>query len=653
MVAGAEATGAPVRAPVLDRSAWFTPPPGAPGEPARGRQGSPLRDGHPAVRVAIIGLGAWGLAVLERLMSTAERQGARCGRLEIHVVEPNPPGFGVYSTDLPDYVIMNTPCGQISMHPGLEQGPSRPYQLSLLEWARAEGYNWHGDLCLTVPGGRELTEHDFVPRALVGRYLQWYFEGLVAAAPPSVMVRHHRTQALDVVREARGERVLLACGESLDVDDVILTVGHARNQAEGDRVPQVPYDEVFAPGFDVAPGAQVVVAGMGLAATDVVMALTRGRGGRFVPEGNGLRYLPSGREPSLRLYSRSGLPQCAKAVGMRDITTTYRPGIWTEERVSALKAAAASGRRRGLNWDRDLYPLLAGEMTLQYYVQASLNLDGPEASRETREQLLRAWSAGSMPEEVARLSTRLGHFDPADHLYPNCEAALRDTRAYHQFVRQLMVTDLGEALRPGGSSPVKMAYEVLRFVRDGIRGAVDFGGLDVDSHLQFFGEVRGRINRLVQGPPAQRLQQLLALVDAGILRYPYGPHPIACSRSDGRIQLESTQLKFTQRDVADMVIAGYITDPDISCTGSRLLANLRDGGRVKPMQIDGRSVGSVQLTPDGHPIARDGTVQERLWLFGAVTEGARYFTNVIPSPGSRVGPFREAARLAETILQPR
>jgi hypothetical protein len=605
------------------------------------------------VRVAIVGLGAWGLAVLERLMSTAEHLGARYGKLEIHVVEPNPPGFGVYSAHLPDYVIMNTPCGQISMHPGLDQGPRRPHQLSLLEWASAEGYNWHGDLCLTAPGGRELSEHDFVPRALVGRYLQWYFDRLVAAAPSSVVVRHHRTQALDVVREARGERVRLASGESIEVDDVILTVGHARNRVEGGQVPQVPYDEVFTRDFDLDPGAEVAVAGMGLAATDVVMALTRGRGGRFLPDGSGLRYLPSGREPSIRLYSRSGLPQCAKAVGMRDVTTSYRPGIWTEERVRALKAAAANAPRPGLNWDRDLYPLLTGEMTLQYYVQASLNVDGPEASSQTRERLIRSWLAGSMVTEVGRLSTRLGHFDPADHFYPSRGMAFHDTSAYQQFVRDLMVTDLGEALRPGGSSPVKMAYEVLRFVRDGIRRAVDFGGLDADSHLKFFGEVRGRINRLVQGPPAVRFQQLLALVDAGILRYPYGPNPTARLRSDGRIELESTQLQDPQHDLVDTVIGGYITDPDISRTGSCLLANLRDGGRIRAMQIDGKSVGSVHLTGDSHPIATNGTVQDRLWLFGAVTEGARYFTNVIPSPGSRVGPFQEAARLSEAILQPR
>jgi hypothetical protein len=371
-----------------------------------------------------------------------------------------------------------------------------------------------------------------------------------------------------------------------------------------------------------------------------------------VAAGNGLRYLPSGREPSIRLYSRSGLPQAAKAVGMRDATSSYQPGIWTDERLQTLKDEAGRTARPGLDWERDLHPLLAGEMTLQYYVQASRNLDGPIASAQIRERLTQAWRVGSMATEVERLSGRLGRFEPRDHFYPEQGRRHLDGLAYPEFVRDLMVTDLREALKPGGSSPVKMAYEVLRFVRDGIRGAVDFGGLDVDSHVKFFGEVRGRINRLVQGPPAERFQQLLALLDAGVLRYPYGPSPMARARPGGRVQLESTQLRDPQLDRVDLVISGHLTDPDIATTASQLLAALRDGGRIKPMQIQGRKVGSVQLTRDSHPIAANGLVQERLWLFGAVTEGARYFTNVIPSPGSRVGPFQEAARLSDAILQP-
>jgi len=431
-----------------------------------------------------------------------------------------------------------------------------------------------------------------------------------------------------------------------------LTLGHVPNRVEVRAAELASYYSVFEPDCAIRPGEPIAVAGMGLAATDVVMALTRGRGGRFINADGGLRYLPSGREPHIRLYSRTGLPQCAKAVGMRDITTTYQAGIWTDAEIARMRARVfADGGSQKLVWERDLYPLLAGEMTLQYYIQASLNRSGPVSAQETRERLLQAWRAGGMGAEVDRLACDLGRFDADRHFYPALGRAFSDSQDYHDFVGDLVRRDLDEALAPGGSSPVKMAYEVLRFVRDGIRRAVEYGGLEAESHLHFFAESRGRINRLVQGPPAERFQQLLALVEAGILTYPYGPSPAVCSQPDGSIVIRSTQLARPYQERLRTVVRGYIEDPDIDRTSSPLLANLSGRGRLAAMKSDGRRLGSVNLTRESHPIASDGRVQAHLWIFGPVTEGARYFTNVIPSPGSRVGPFEEASHVAHAILQ--
>ena len=63
--------------------------------------------------------------------------------------------------------------------------------------------------------------------------------------------------------------------------------------------------------------------------------------------------------------------------------------------------------------------------------------------------------------------------------------------------------DLTEALRPGGS-PVKAAQEVLRILRDQLRSVIEFGGLSLDSYVEFQSNVRGRINRLEAGVPPMR-----------------------------------------------------------------------------------------------------------------------------------------------------
>ena len=88
----------------------------------------------------------------------------------------------------------------------------------------------------------------------------------------------------------------------------------------------------------------------------------------------------------------------------------------------------------------------------------------------------------------------------------------------------MVETDLDEALAVGGS-PVKAAQEVLRILRDQLRSVIEFGGLSLESYIDFQSNVRGRINRLEAGPPPLRSQQLLALLDAGVVRVPLRPDP--------------------------------------------------------------------------------------------------------------------------------
>ncbi|MGO9909061.1 MAG: hypothetical protein ACLP4R_27200 [Solirubrobacteraceae bacterium] len=54
---------------------------------------------------------------------------------------------------------------------------------------------------------------------------------------------------------------------------------------------------------------------------------------------------------------------------------------------------------------------------------------------------------------------------------------------------------------------------------------VELGGLTLDSYLDFNGDICSRSHRLVAGPPALRSRQMLALMDAGVVRTPYGPAP--------------------------------------------------------------------------------------------------------------------------------
>jgi uncharacterized NAD(P)/FAD-binding protein YdhS len=605
------------------------------------------------LEIAIVGMGAWGLAVLEELLSICRSGSSASKQVVVHVVEPGDPGAGVYSVSQPGYLLMNTPCGQISLYPGEPAEGQLPYQLGLYQWARDRGYSWNDGVCEIDAGGTPVTEHDFLPRRDAGRYLQWFYRALLDSVPSGVSIIHHRDTAIDVRAAASGrEQVPLASGHQLEVDQVVLTTGHTPNRevASQGRT-MVPPETVVSPNFELPPHATVAVSGMGLVATDVLSALTVGRGGQFTSGPGGLRYRASGREPSIRFLSRSGLPYCAKAVGMRNVTTTFKPAIWTETTIASLREASTAANSGGqLNWQRELFPLLLGEMTVQYYAQATLLRDGPESASRVRKMLASAWEWGVFPECVQRLTGRFGVFDPRDHFYPDTSVGLFSSRDYHDYVRGLVAQDLKEAERPGGTSPVKMAYEVLRFLRDPIRRAVEFGGLDAESHQAFFPSVSKQITRLVAGPPAVRARQLLALVEAGVVTFPYGPSPHIDLDGSGGAEIRSTQLRHAHSEHVDVAVRGYLESPEVHRSASPLIENLNRQGRLRQLQRGGEPAAGVEMTRDSHPVDAEGRVEERLWLFGAITEGTRYFTNCIPSPGSRRWSFEEAHKCARQIL---
>ena len=114
---------------------------------------------------------------------------------------------------------------------------------------------------------------------------------------------------------------------------------------------------------------------MGLVAIDVVTALTVGRGGEFVEDGNRLRYRPSGREPRVHLFCRSGLPFTAKSVTGKDRTDVYKPVICTDEALEALNGRS-KGFRRSVDVRRELLPLLFAEMSARYYAQVAFQESG-------------------------------------------------------------------------------------------------------------------------------------------------------------------------------------------------------------------------------------------------------------------------------------
>ncbi len=599
---------------------------------------------------AIIGLGSWGLCVLERTVSRAR---TTSDRIRVHVIEPGQLGGGVYAAEQPDFLVLNNPSGQLSLYASPDGSEPPAYAKGLHEWAVERGYRWVGYECRIDPAGQPILPTDYLPRRLMGEYLAWFYETLLADAPDNLEIVRHFAAATDITPESKGsETVLTDNGLRIKVEHVVLTSGHTWNDESIATTSDVRYLRPYPVEYfdnSLAPGEAIAIAGMGLVAFDLLAGLTVGRGGTFESVGERLRYVASGREPAVYLYSRSGVPYCAKSAHGVDPTGDYRPIVCTPEAFRELTNPAGSPLRRRVDFRHDLLPLLYAEMQGRFYAHAAFLKGGAAASGEIREQLESAWREGTFARHVERLGPIYGEFNPADYVFADDGASFSTSDEYQSHVYEMIETDLDEALAVGGS-PVKAAQEVTRILRDQLRTVIEYGGLSLESYIDFQANVRGRINRLEAGPPPLRSQQLLALIDAGVVRLPFGPHPEVTLRDTGEVVIRSTKLAQSMEMAFAGVVRAHLDLPSLARSSSPLLNRLYAKGRLTQFSYGETAVGSVAISEDFHPYDAEGRLQENLSLLGVLTEGVRYFTHYLPSPRSRLRAVYDAQACVEAII---
>ncbi|MER0245279.1 FAD/NAD(P)-binding protein [Streptomyces sp. HSW2009] len=534
----------------------------------------------PCRDVCIVGVGPRGLSVLERLCATARDLPSAEPRT-VHVIDPYPPGSGqVWRTDQSRQLLMNTVACQVTvftdasveMAGPLEPGPS------LYEWARAlaapaagEGGPRAADRQIsgspaealadlptdldaaTLAEAAALGPDTYPSRALYGSYLGWAFARIVAGAPAQLTVRVHRARAVALDDAADGsQRVTLADGSRLtDLHAVVLAQGHlpvrpaphevelAAFAARHDLVYVPPANPADVAAAAVPPGATVVLRGLGLNFFDHMALFTQGRGGRYERRAGRLVYLPSGREPQLYAGSRRGLPYHARGENEKGVHGRHEPLFLTPETIAKLRAQTAGGP--GLDFRETLWPLVAREVEAVYYgallaarggaeqgdtEQGRAEQDGAERGGPARAAaflerfVAHAFDNGSDDE----LLTAFGigpdeRWDWAAVEQPYGERRFTGPADFTGWLLGQLRADLAAAHAGNVSGPVKAALDVLRDLRNELRLAVDHGGLDGDSYRADLDRWYTPLNAYLSiGPPARRIEELVALIEAGTVR---------------------------------------------------------------------------------------------------------------------------------------
>jgi len=601
--------------------------------------------------VAVIGLGSRGLGVLERLITF----GATAGPVRIEVIDPLGDGAGVHAQRQPDYLLLNTTCAQVSMFPdsctvGEKVRGSGP---SLYEWVTERGLRIAEDGFTVGATGRPIRPSDFLPRRLLGQYLQWFLDWLLARLPDQVTVQLHRAQAVDLDSDAEDRLLItLSDGARLTVQHAFLTTGYTPNLPTGldqpgaDRVIAEPYPmpERLAP---VLAGQSVAIGGFGLSAMDVMSCLTVGRGGRFSSEGGRLRYLASGQEPRLLFYSRTGLP-CRARPKTVEYGERYQPLVFTRAAVDL----ARSQRQGPLDFGRDIWPLALTELRVAYR-RTQARCAGLSAEVALAEEFAAASAEGAagVGSVLDALDARLGRFDPVPALDESVGMSLRSSESYQGWLADTVGADLAEGLRGFAGSPLKGALDVLRDLREQFRYIVDFGGLTPESLEDFAARIVPVFNRAVVGPQYERHLELLALFEAGVASAPFGPAPAARWQPDARRwQLSSTLLAEPHTREVDWLAAAWVAPPAVAGSASPLLNSLYGKGWIRRHQPGSGQLVGIDIDADQHPIDADGRPDPRLWVLGPLCEGATFYNHLVPSPAAFSRPVHDAHRCVSALF---
>ncbi|MEU5702591.1 FAD/NAD(P)-binding protein [Streptomyces aurantiacus] len=651
------------------------------------------------LEVCVVGAGPRGLCVLERLCAN-ERAAPSCASVTVHVVDPAAPGAGaVWRTDQSHHLLTNTVASQITVFTDAGtriEGPVEPGP-SLYEWAE--------DLARRgVPGettasddeilaeARALGPDSYPSRALYGRYLRDCFRRVVARAPEHVTVRVHRSRAV-AMADTSGtpggpQGIRLADGTRIHgLDAVVLALGHlpaqltARQERTASlaRIHHLTYvtpanpadvDTEFA-----APGEAVLLRGLGLNFFDYMALFTVGRGGVFDRAGDDpdsqesredqesregqegprrLVYRPSGREPKLYASSRRGVPYHARGQNEKGAFGRHTPRLLTPPVIARLRARAAAEDGERVRFETDMWPLIAAEVEGVYY-GTLLSSRGADP-----EPFVSRYLSASPPRRAALLNEHgVGpdvRWDWDRLARPWLGRDFADRAEFRAWLLAYLRRDAREARAGNVSSPLKAALDVLRDLRNEVRSAVDHGGLEGGSHLTELEGWYTPLNAFLSiGPPVSRIEELAALIEAGVLELT-GPGTQMWIDTEQPAFVAHSALVPGPPVLSRHLIEARLPLPDVRRTADPLLRHLLLTEQCRPYRIDGdcgvsHETGGLAVTERPcRVVDGQGRPHPRRFAYGVPTESVHWVTAAGVRPGVDSVTLGDGDAIARAVL---
>ena len=492
-----------------------------------------------------------------------------------------------------------------------------------------------------------------------------------------------RTVVLDDGRMFEARTVILAQGMVQAVPDSAIAKAssfaarHGVTYIDPGMPAEKPWHEVptsTAPSrSDVSGTGEVIVQGLGANFFDVVSELTAGRGGSFEPvEGDAygrLRYVPSGAEPRLVAVSRRGVPYRSKGdfgdekpepfdvtfatrawfdeLGARDLgSVDFATEVWP-----VVAADLAFGWARALHArhpERFSVPLDEVRMRLgeairreQGVVPDRVGSAGRVGAAHRAGSPGKSWRA-AVPHIDRVMLDVITEIEPFDVF--TIDSLRRPTRGdtvtraeWRSIVTATVEAEL-DALANPRESPRQAVNRAMGALRGPVSRLAVRGVFTAESTVL---DVHGWFNAdglfLASGPPAPRVREVLALIEAGVVRL-LGP--------DSRVVLDDATGRFTAHSAvtgetvtSTTFIETRMSKGKVPNTSDPLLRALLARGDARVHTLADASgvfeTESLEALPREHPefslslVNAEGVADARVLVLGIPAQSTQ--------PGSAIG----------------
>jgi uncharacterized NAD(P)/FAD-binding protein YdhS len=610
--------------------------------------------------VVLVGAGPRALSVLERLVANlvgAEHDLA----LDVHLVDPYPVGAGrIWRDDQSPLLWMNSVAEDVTLFTDDSvpiEGPVRPGP-SLWQWiASADAAP---DLDERQQQAR-LDARTFPARRVQTAYLTWVLERVLQQAGDRVRVLQRRASAVDlrVLPDGR-EEVQLSDGGRIVADAVILTQGHldvvATDEERRFADFAARHGGVFVgTGYtadvdlDGVPEREwVLVRGLGLAFVDLVALVTLGRDGAFERVDGALRYRASGREPRLIAGSGRGVPYRSKLGYAGPEVPPRLPRYLTADAVRARTGGGAVDDFVGQVWPlvvKDLGHAHYGELFRAHPERVSLPWGEFERAYDAVD-----WGSDEFDRLVVEAVPKTeDRFDVVVLDRPLRGVRVSSVDALQGLVREHVRADLARRHDPYFSADTAVFVGLLQTYA--ALGALAVEGLLPPDVIAT--EVEGRwhsfFSYVASGPPGRRLEELLALVDAGLVVFAGADLTVRADETTGEFVATSSSHPDELR--ARTLVEARLPEANVELCTDPLVTALRDRGELVS-NSGGRDLPRTKVLArpgDQRLVGADGAAQPTRFALGPwVTGGAA--SAAFARPGVGAGFFRQNDAVARAVI---